>query len=243
MPLAWPVPALAQAQDTIERVKRSTVAVGTYLATRSPPFLFRGTGFAVGDGTLVATNAHVLPDSTQDATTKEALAIVLPSDQADASGRTATVASVDHERDLALLRIAGRPLPALALGDSDKVREGDSLLVTGFPLGTILGAYPVTHRVMVAAIAPIAIPQGNARQLDAARVRALQAGAFRIFQLDGSIFPGNSGSPLYHPTTGDVQGVINMAMVRNLREGTSLQPTGIAYAIPSRFLAELLTRR
>ena len=135
----------------IERVKRSTVAVGTYLATRSPPFLFRGTGFAVGDGTLVATNAHVLPDSTQDATTKEALAIVLPSDQADASGRTATVASVDHERDLALLRIAGRPLPALALGDSDKVREGDSLLVTGFPLGTILGAYPVTHRVMVAA--------------------------------------------------------------------------------------------
>ncbi len=27
---------------------------------RSPPFIFRGTGFAVGDGTLVATNAHVV---------------------------------------------------------------------------------------------------------------------------------------------------------------------------------------
>jgi serine protease Do len=243
LPLAWPARALAQAQDTIERVKRSSVAVGTYLATRSPPFLFRGTGFAVGDGTLIATNAHVLRDTTAADPTMEVTSIVLPSSQpGEASGRTATVVSLDREHDLALLRIGGRPLPPLTLGDSDKVREGDSLLVTGFPLGTILGAFPVTHRVMIAAIAPIVIPQGSARQLDAARVRALQTGAFRIFQLDGSIFPGHSGSPLYHPSTGEVLGVINMAVVRDLREGTSLQPTGIAYAIPARYLAELLGR-
>jgi serine protease Do len=240
---AWPARPLAQQQDTIERVKVSTVAVGTLLATRSPPFQFRGSGFVVGDGTLVATSAHVLPEPGQAATANETLSIVLPSEPgSDAPGRSATVVSVDRDRDVAILRIAGRPLPALALGDSDKVREGDSLLVTGFPLGTVLGTFPVTHRVMVAAIAPIAIPQGNARQLDPARVRALQAGAFRIFQLDGAVFPGNSGSPLYHPTTGEVQGVINMALVRKLREGVALQPTGISYAIPARFLGELLGR-
>ena len=53
--------ALAQQSDVIPRVKLSVVAVGTFQTTRVPQFRFAGTGFAVGDGTLVATNAHVLP--------------------------------------------------------------------------------------------------------------------------------------------------------------------------------------
>ncbi|HET8877191.1 MAG TPA: serine protease, partial [Casimicrobiaceae bacterium] len=40
----------SDAQDTIARVKRSVVAVGTYERTRSPQFQFRGSGFAVGTG-------------------------------------------------------------------------------------------------------------------------------------------------------------------------------------------------
>src|SRR5688572_23498975 len=48
--------------ETVQRVKGSVVAIGTYQKTRSPAFMFRGTGFAVGDGTLIATNAHVLPE-------------------------------------------------------------------------------------------------------------------------------------------------------------------------------------
>ena len=46
--------------ETIEQIKASVVAVGTYQKTRSPPFVFRGTAFVVGDGTLIGTNAHVL---------------------------------------------------------------------------------------------------------------------------------------------------------------------------------------
>ena len=51
----------AQASASIPRVKLSIVAIGTFQATRVPQFRFAGTGFVVGDGTLVATNAHVLP--------------------------------------------------------------------------------------------------------------------------------------------------------------------------------------
>ena len=47
--------------DTIQRLKGSVVAVGTFQKTRSPPFQFAGTGFVVGDGTYIVTNAHVLP--------------------------------------------------------------------------------------------------------------------------------------------------------------------------------------
>ena len=38
--------------ETVERVKSSIVAIGTFQKTRSPPFVFRGTGFAIEDGTL-----------------------------------------------------------------------------------------------------------------------------------------------------------------------------------------------
>src|SRR5947207_10185814 len=60
--LCLSVPVLADgAISTIERVKGSVVAVGTFERTRVPAFQFRATGFAVGDGSLVATNAHALP--------------------------------------------------------------------------------------------------------------------------------------------------------------------------------------
>ena len=61
--LALPGEALSALPDLIERVKPSVVAVGTFDRTRSPAFIMRGTGFALGNGNLVATNAHVVPDS------------------------------------------------------------------------------------------------------------------------------------------------------------------------------------
>ena len=71
-------PAAADAIATIDRVKGSIVAIGTFERTRTPQFQFRGTGFVVGDGTLVATNAHVLP-GVLDPTKLEVLGILVPS--------------------------------------------------------------------------------------------------------------------------------------------------------------------
>ena len=67
----------AELADTIEKIKPSVVAVGTYKKTQSPPFIFRGTGFAIGDGNLVATNAHVLP-GVLDPEGREGLTVLLP---------------------------------------------------------------------------------------------------------------------------------------------------------------------
>ena len=49
--------------ELIQRVKPSIVAVGSSDRTRSPAFSMRGTGFAVGSGNVIATNAHVIPDT------------------------------------------------------------------------------------------------------------------------------------------------------------------------------------
>ena len=61
-----------------------------------------------------------------------------------------------------------------------------------------------------------------------------------MFQLDATAYPGNSGSPVYDPATGEVIGVVNMVFVKGTKEAALAQPSGITYAIPSRYLIELL---
>ena len=235
--LAADVPA------TIARVKGSIVAIGTFERTRTPPFQFMGTGFAVGDGTLVVTNAHVLPP-VLDPSKSESVAVLSaapPKDgRAQAQMREAKRVAIDPGTDLALLKIDGPPLPPLKLRDSDTVREGQEILMTGYPVGAVLGPFAATHRGMIAAITPIAIPQARAADLEPATLRRLSSGSFPVFQLDATAYPGNSGSPIYDPETGDVIGIVNMVLVKGTKESALTNPTGITYAIPSRHLQALL---
>ena len=120
------------------------------------------------------------------------------------------------------------------------MREGEQFLLTGFPIGTVLGLYAATHRAMVAAITPIAIPPPDAAKLDAALIRRLQSGAFPVFQLDATSYPGNSGSPVYDTASGEVVGVLNMVFVKGAKESALTNPSGISYAIPSKYLQSLI---
>jgi serine protease Do len=232
--------AASDVPDTIARVKRSVVAVGTFQRSRSPQFQFRGSGFAVGTGSTIATNAHVLPAKLNEAE-REVLAVLLPGGTPEtAQVRVVTESALDEGSDLALLRLVGEPLTPLVLHDPASVREGQQVLITGFPLGAVLGAFPVTHRGMISAITPIAIPQARAAQLSPAVIRRLSSGSFTVFQLDATAYPGNSGSPLYDPLTGEVFGIVNMVFVKGTKESVLTQPSGITYAIPANHLQALV---
>lgn len=239
--LAWVTAASpAGVAETIERVKPSIVAVGTYQKTRSPAFKFSGTGFAVGNGLLIATNAHVVPPKV-DAEQFETLVIQLPGlGSRQAQLREAKLVVEDKAHDVALLRISGAALPALALRDSNSVREGHTYAFTGFPIGGILGLSPVTHRAMISSLTPIALPTGHAAQLNQQAIARIKSGVFTIFQLDATAYPGNSGSPLYDPESGEVVGVINMVFVKGSKESGLTQPSGISFAIPVEHLQKLL---
>jgi serine protease Do len=233
----------AQAKQTIDQVKPSIVAIGTFQTTRVPQFRFLGTGFAVGDGTLAATNAHVIPATLEPGADPEVLVALLPgADLSRVGVRKLTRVLVDSEHDVVLMKMEGPPLRPLKLRDPGGVAEGDSLLFTGFPIGGVLGLFPATHRAMVAAIAPVAMPSPSGRQLDPKVVRRIRDASFSVFQLDATAFPGNSGSPLYDPATGEVVGILNMVFVKGTKESALTQPSGISYAIPSNFLIELLAR-
>ena len=227
---------------TIAAVKPSVVGVGTFLKTRSPAVMFTGTGFAVGDGLSIVTNAHVVPDQL-DGAKMEQLGVVVGSGQAFAF-RPARLVALDREHDLAHLRLEDGPaLPALALGDSRTAAEGQALAFTGFPLGMVLGLNHVTHRAMLSAITPIVMPSMSSRRIDARAIAQLRRAPFSIFQLDGTAYPGNSGSPVYDPDSGEVVAVINMVFVKGLKETAITNPSGITYAVPVQYVQELLQRK
>lgn len=240
-PLLSPLAATAQSTSaaTIERVKQSVVAIGTFERLRNPQFSFAGTGFVVGDGLSVATNDHVVP-RTLNTEGSEILVVAIPAPGNRAQIRAARKVTADTSMDLAVLRLEGPALPALHFGNPESVREGDAYLFTGFPIGSVLGLFPVTHRGMIAAVAPIVIPAARADQLDARTVRRINQGSFSIFQLDGTAYPGNSGSPVYHPETGAVLAIVNSVFVKGTRESALTAPSGITYAIPVQYLQKLL---
>ncbi|MBX3637017.1 MAG: trypsin-like peptidase domain-containing protein [Rubrivivax sp.] len=231
--------ARADLVEVIAAARPSIVPVGTYSETANPRFGFRGTGFVVGDGQLVATNFHVLPpDMAGDSGPQ--LAVLADRTPTGGQLRRARVVASDRAHDLALLRIDGAPLPALALAEAGSAREGQAIALIGFPIGGTLGFAPVTHRGIVASITTVALPAPTAGQLDARAIARLREGNFEVFQLDATAYPGNSGGPVLDVASGRVLAIVNMVLVRGSRESALANPTGITYAIPVRHLHELL---
>jgi S1-C subfamily serine protease len=232
----------AELAETVAAIKPSIVAIGTFNPTDNPRFTFRGTGFAVGDGNLVVTNFHVLPTAA-DTTPDAPLSVQIPRGSGRLEPRRAELVASDRNRDLALLRIDGTPLLPVRLAEAGAAREGQAIALIGFPIGGVLGFSPVTHRGIVASITAIALPAPTSQQLNARAISALRDGAFEVYQLDATAYPGNSGGPVFDAASGEVIGVVNMVLVRGTRESALSNPTGISYAIPVRFVRDLLARR
>jgi len=230
-------PAHADVADMLPSIKPGVVGVGTFNPTGSPRANLKGTGFAVLDGRYVVSCAHIFAKPL-DSEKNETHAVFIGRDR-QMTARTAQVIATDSARDLALLKIAGDPLPPLKLGDSTRVREGWQLYFTGYPIGSVLGLNPSTHRAGLAAIIPIFTPLQNASQLTTRTLKQAQQ-PYEVFELDAVAYPGNSGSPVWHPDTGEVLGVVNSVYVKGAKEAALSAPSGISYAIPVQYVRQLL---
>jgi serine protease Do len=237
---AWALAAPLHAADLPQLVaasKPSVLPVGTFSPTDSPRFGFRGSGFVVGNGNLVITNFHVLPAAADPAA---ALRLVVMVGRSEGNLRNAQVVATDRTRDLALLQIDGPPLPVLALAEPGTAREGQTVLLLGYPIGGVLGFATVAHRGIVSSITSAALPANSASQLDPRAIAQLRAGSFEMLQLDATAYPGSSGGPLLDAESGRVIGVVSMGLVKGVRESALSNPTGITYAVPVQFVHELL---
>lgn len=222
----------------ISAVKPSIVAIAILNPTASPRLALIGTGFAVGNGSQIATNAHVVAKILDDS--KNEQYVVLSGHGASPKIHVIKQKKIDPEHDLAVLEINERITP-LNLANDDYQPEGTELLFTGYPITDVLGLYPASNRAMLSAVTPIVIPANHASELSPQVLRQLNQ-PFMIYQLDGTAYPGNSGSPVYLSSDGAVVAIINMVYVKQSKESVLSAPSGISYAIPSRHLRALLAR-
>lgn len=224
--------------NLIPKIKPSVVAIALYNPTGAPRLKLIGSGFVIAPGNQVVTNHHViakLPDES-----KNERYVVLSGHGRDPIVHPILSKKNDPTHDLAVLKIA-ETLPALELSGKEYTLEGTALAFTGYPITGVLGLYPATHQATLSAVTPIAIPQDNSKSLNPVTLKQLQQ-PFMVYQLDGTAYPGNSGSALYRQEDGVVIGVINMVLVKSSREAVLSDPSGIAYAIPVMHLHQLLAQ-
>ncbi|MCK9992192.1 MAG: serine protease Do [Alphaproteobacteria bacterium] len=234
-------PAMATGlPDAIKQVRRSVVAIGTHQALGQPPIRLMGTGFVVADGGYIITNAHVLP-KLLDAKNQESLQ-AFSGIEANVRNFELDVVAEDAEHDLALLRIiGGGKLPALRFA-KNMVPEGTRAAITGYPVASLLGLYPITHEGIISAVKESSFAAYSQGQLTAERVRRLRS-SFIVYQIDTNAYPGNSGSPLYDPASQQVLGVVQSVAVREKSQVSAIEaPTGFTFAVPSQFVSALLAR-
>lgn len=238
--LLWPGSASADLSRTIAEIRSSIVAVGTVKRElRQVVSSFSGTGFVVGDGTRVITNYHVYR-SVKDGNPSVDQLVVFAGRGGNAKAYPVQLEHADPVHDLAVFRLRKGELPPMKLAENSFLREGEDVAYTGFPLGTVLGLYPATNRGMISAITPIVIPADSAKQLTPEYVKRIRNKRFEVYQLDGTAYPGNSGSPVYRPETGEVVAVINSVFVKGTKEAAIKDPSGISYAIPVKHVRALL---
>lgn len=222
--------------EVVSKVRPSVVGVGLYDAMGAQTHQLRGSGFVFGDGSLVATNYHVIAKELDPQ--KVQYHIVFSGTGRKPKIHKAEIIASDPTHDLAILKLDSKLKP-VRLADDGFIDDGTEILLTGFPIGAVLGLYPATHRGIVAATTPDVIPSANSSQLSINMLKRLE-GQFMIYQLDITAYPGNSGSPVYDAQNGHVVGILNKVFIKESKETVLEKPSGISYAIPIDYLKKLV---
>lgn len=159
-----------------------------------------GSGVIISENGLVMTAAHVVQVA-------DAVVVNLK----DGQSLSASVVSSFPMADVALLKIKNPPakLTTAKLGDSDKVRPGDSIFVIGAPRG-------LEHTLTVGYIS-------GRRQADGFSDNLVP---MEYLQTDAAINAGNSGGPMFN-MHGEVIGIVSSI----LTESGGFEGIGFAAAI------------
>ncbi|OGS21919.1 MAG: hypothetical protein A3J83_03330 [Elusimicrobia bacterium RIFOXYA2_FULL_40_6] len=172
-----------------------------------------GSGFIIDKEGHILTNAHVVSklwDDREDiddpfTAVKERVAVLVENNYQ----YPAQVIGYDARVDVAVLKIVSdRKLTVLKLGDSDKVKLGEKIVVLGSPFGLEETA---TAGVISHVGRPFSAGPGWEFPVN-------------VIQTDAAINPGNSGGPMIN-MKGEVIGINYASTSKNISEG-------IGFAIP-----------
>jgi 2-alkenal reductase len=173
-----------------------------------------GSGFIISEDGYVVTNNHVTEGGDEFTVTFMDGTIV-----------PATFVGSDSLQDVAVLKLdlsGGEKVPAtVKIGDSSKLRSGDTVIAIGSPYGEL------TNTVTTGTV------NAMDRSLDTGQGYDLP----NLIQHDANIYPGNSGGPLVN-LQGEVVG-INVAKAFS---SSSTGADGIGFAIESNAVKDIVTQ-
>jgi putative serine protease PepD len=175
-----------------------------------------GTGFVVSTDGQILTNAHVVSESGQ---TASSVTVVFKGTGTQGTEIPATIVGADESTDVALIKIDFSQAPALTpvtLGDSSKVAVGEQVVAIGNPLGL---DFSLSSGVVSATNRELQSPNG-----------ATISGGI---QTDAAINPGNSGGPLFD-ANGKVIGINEQI------DSQSGGNEGIGFAVPINTAASVM---
>ncbi|MEK9500808.1 trypsin-like peptidase domain-containing protein [Gemmatimonadota bacterium DH-20] len=110
--------------------------------------------------------------------------------------------SFDNGRDVAILKVSGRDLPTMTIGDSDGAAIGEEIFVAGYPGAAALDA------ISDASTLEASFTRGQIASLKAA------IGGEDLIQVDAAASPGSSGGPVFD-RNGDVLGILTLGEGQN----------------------------
>ncbi|MCR4935359.1 MAG: S1C family serine protease [Oscillospiraceae bacterium] len=186
-----------------------TVAVTTEITNNNVwgfrvPGAVKGSGFLISEDGYILTNHHVIEDAVNGGYQVQVLL-------GDGSEYDAQVVGYEADNDVAVLKIDATGLSPVTLGDSDRIRVGETVYAVGNPLGEL--EFTMTSGMVSATDRAISSSDGNGNAV-----------TINMFQIDAAINSGNSGGPIYN-SRGEVIGI---ATAKYASTGVE----GLGFAIP-----------
>jgi S1-C subfamily serine protease len=190
-------------QQAARRATRAAIHSTVRVVGEACGGIQQGSGFVVGDG-LVVTNAHVVAGEQRPTVQQSGFAT-----------QDATVVEFDPRLDIAVLRVDSSPGPALPLIDR-VVERGSGGAVIGYPGGGGLTSTRAAVRGSIEATSRNIYGDGEVRR--------------RLYELQTSVVPGNSGGPFVLPS-GAVAGVVVSASTADPRLGYAIASTDVRHVV------------
>ncbi len=170
-----------------------------------------GSGFIITSDGYILTNYHVIEDS--DTVTVATY---------DGETYDAKIIGYDESNDIAVIKIDVENLKPVTLGDSDKLRVGDTVYAIGNPLGEL--TFSLTRGIVSAMSRNIQTGSGT---------------SMNLIQTDCAINSGNSGGALFN-SQGEVIGITN-AKYSSSGFSSEAEIDNIGFAIPVNNVTRIVT--
>lgn len=179
-------------QDMVERLNPTVVCIVTtniiQTIDKKTHAVIQSKEVSLGSGVIISRDGEIITNYHVVDKEPNTISQVLVVSTMDGRNFIATTLGVSTKLDIALIKIPTDYLPYAKLGDSDRVRVGDPVIVIGNPYG-------LEHSVTGGIIS--------------CKERKRQDNTF--IQTDAAVNPGNSGGPLLN-MDGEVIGIVSQTL-------------------------------